>query len=72
MKANNARPRNRAKRFIASPAAVPSTSARLAAMTAIFRLVSAAPRNFSSSISAPYQRVENPPQIVTSREPLNE
>ena len=41
-------------------------------MTAIFKLVSAAPRNFSSSISAPDQRVENPPQIVTSREVLNE
>ena len=66
------RPRNRAKRFIAKPAQVPSTSAMLAAITPISRLVSAAARNLSSSSSVPYQRVDNPPQIVTSREALNE
>ena len=72
MKPNRRRPRNRANRFIARPAQVPSTNAMLAAITAISRLVSAAARNLSSSSNAPYQRVENPPQIVTRRDPLNE
>jgi hypothetical protein len=72
MKPNSSRPGNRTNRFIASPAQVPSTSARVAAMTAICRLVSAAARNLSSSSSAQYQRADNPPQIVTSREWLNE
>ena len=44
----------------------------LAAMTAISRLVNAASRYFSLSSKAAYQRVENPPHTVTSREKLNE
>jgi len=72
MKPKRKRPRNRAKRFIVRPAQVPSTSAMLAAITPISRLVSAAARNLSSSKSTPYHRVDHPAQIVTSREALNE
>ena len=72
IKPKTSRPRKRRKRLIAKPAQAPRTSAIVAAMTAISTLVSAASRYFSLAISAPYQRIENPPHTVTSREPLKE
>ena len=72
IKPNTSRPRNLPKRAMANPAQVPSASARLAAMTPISRLFSAASRNRSSPASAAYQRDDQPPHTVTSREALNE
>ena len=69
---NNRRPGKREKRAMLNPAKVPSTSDRLAAITATSRLVSAAARKPSFLASAPYHRVENPAHTVTSREALNE
>ena len=69
---NNARPEKRENRAMLNPAKVPSTSARLAAIRATSRLVTAAARKPSLFASSPYQRVENPAHTVTSREALKE
>jgi hypothetical protein len=46
--------------------------AAVAAAKATCRLTQAAPRICRSRISSPYQRVEKPPQTVTSRLSLKE
>ncbi len=72
MPESSVRPRNGPKRASAMPASVPSTTAAVAAMAAIFRLSSAASRICWFCSSAPYHFVENPPHTVTSRDSLNE
>ena len=57
---------------MANPAKVPSTSAMVAANTATSKLVNAAAQNPALLANSPYQRVENPPHSVTSRDALNE
>ena len=69
---SSVRPRNGPKRASAMPVSVPSTTAAVAEMAAIFRLRSAAPMICWLSSSAPYHLVENPPHTVTSRDSLNE
>ena len=69
---NSVRPRKARKRTRAIPANVPSMVARVEETRAIFRL------NIRAAITcllwnrASYHLVENPPQTVTRREPLNE
>jgi hypothetical protein len=59
-------------RASASAAQVPSTVATVAVMSATRSVTHAASRSCRLPKSEPYQRVENPPQTVTSRESLNE
>ena len=66
------RPRKRPPRTSATAASVPSTVAAVADRNAIRRLVQAASSMALSLSSATYQRVDQPPQTVTSREALNE
>jgi hypothetical protein len=54
------------------PASVPRTTAPVALSAAIWRLSQAADRSWSFCRSDTYQRVENPPQSVTSRDSLKE
>ena len=66
------RPGKRPKRDSAMPLAVPSATAAVAATAAISRLRPSASRICWLRNSSPYQRSENPPQTVASREALNE
>ena len=66
------RPRNRPARTSTTAASVPSTLAAVADSAAMRRLVQAASSMAWSCSSATYQRVDQPPQMVTSREALNE
>ena len=66
------RPQNRPARTSTTAASVPSTLAAVADIAAIRRLVHAASSMAASCQSATYQRVDQPPQMVTSREALNE
>jgi hypothetical protein len=67
-----ARPRKRPCRSRTRAASVPRTVASRLARIATFSDTQAAARSGPSDRSNPYQRVENPPQTVTSGEALNE
>ena len=69
---SSSRPRSRPRRCSASATIAPSAVAKLALSTAIRRLSSAASSSFWSSSRLAYQRSENPPHSVTSRESLKE
>src|SRR4051812_38086407 len=66
------RPRKRPSRASASAAIVPSTVAAAADAAAMPKEAAAASSMARSSISAAYQRSDQPPHTVTSREALNE
>ena len=66
------RPGKRPARTSTTAASVPSTVAAVAERNAMRRLVQAASSMAPSFNSATYQRVDQPPQTVTSREALNE
>ncbi|GHD68229.1 hypothetical protein GCM10007164_09590 [Luteimonas padinae] len=66
------RPGNFPKRDSASPQAVPRNTAAVAVSAAIRKLRCTASSSCWFSSSAVYQRVENPPQTVATREALNE
>ena len=72
MPENTVRPRKRPARTSATAASVPSTVAAVADSAAMRRLVHAASSMARSCHSATYQRVDQPPHTVTSREALNE
>ena len=67
---NMPRPRKRPNRASTNPAMVPAISAMVADAAAIRSDSHAASSKAASFHSVRYQRVENPPQTVTSREPL--
>ncbi len=69
---NRVLPLNRPKRASTSPAIVPRIVAMVAELNAMRRLSNAASSTCSFLKSSPYQRVENPPQIVAILESLNE
>ncbi len=66
------RPRKRPSRVRPRAAAVPITTASVADRKATIRLFFSADSSASFCSSAPYQRVEKPPQTVTSFEALKE
>ena len=72
MKAKLFMPEKRPKRASTKALAVPSMTAAEAAQTAIKRLRPTACMSMSSRNSSEYQRTDQPPQTVTSRESLNE
>ena len=72
MPANRVRPWKRRRPVNASAAMVPSTVAAVADISAMRSVVQAAASIALSSSSAAYQRSDQPPHTVTSREALNE
>ena len=72
MPENSVRPLKFAARDSAIAASVPSSVAKVAAVTATRRLIQAASSIASSLKNSVYQRSDQPPHTVTSREALNE
>ncbi len=72
MPENSVRPRKSAPRDSATAASVPSTVASVAEVTATRKLIQAASSMARSLKSSAYQRSDQPPHTVTSREALNE
>jgi hypothetical protein len=72
MPENGVRPLNRAPRESATAASVPSSVAKVAEATATLKLIQAASSMARSLKSSAYQRSDQPPQTVTSREALKE
>ncbi len=72
MPENSVRPLKSAPRDSATAASVPSSVASVAALTATRRLIQAASSMASSLKNSKYQRSDQPPHTVTSREALNE
>ena len=72
MPANAVRPVKRPARTSATAASVPSTVAAVADSAAMRRLFQAASSIAPSCSSSTYQRIDQPPHTVTSREALNE
>jgi hypothetical protein len=66
------RPLNRPARTSAKAASTPSTVAAVAEIRPTRRVTQVASSIWASWARAEYQRVENPPQTVTSRLALNE
>ena len=72
MPENSVRPLNRSPRDSATAASVPSRVAAVADTAATRKLISAASSMARSLKNSPYQRSDQPPHTVTSREALNE
>ena len=72
MPENSVRPLKPAPRESAIAASVPSNVARLAEVAATRRLIQAASIIALSLKNSTYQRSDQPPHTVTSREALNE
>jgi hypothetical protein len=72
MPENSVRPRKRSARDSATAASVPSKVAIVAEATATRKLIQAASSMARSLKNSPYQRSDQPPHTVTSREALNE
>ena len=66
------RPRKRPNRTNAMAASVPSTVATVADSKAMRSVTQADSSRALSLSNSAYHRVDQPPQTVTSREPLNE
>ena len=66
------RPRKRSPRDSATAASVPSTVASVADTAATRKLIQAASSMARSLKNSTYQRSDQPPHTVTSREALNE
>ncbi len=72
MPENSVRPLKSAARDSATAASVPSSVASVAEDTATRKLIQAASNMARSLNSSVYQRSDQPPHTVTSREALNE
>ena len=72
MPENSTRPRKRPNRTSATAASVPSTVATVAESNAMRSVTQAASSMALSFEQLAYQRVDQPPHTVTSREALNE
>ena len=72
MPENSVRPRKRSPRASATAASVPSSVAIVAETAATRRLIQAASSMARSLKNSVYQRSDQPPHTVTSREALNE
>ncbi len=72
MPENSARPGKRAPRDSATAASVPSSAAIVADVAATRKLIHAASSMARSLNNSVYQRSDQPPHTVTSREALNE